>query len=194
MTTPTFATADIPADVPPILTGADGITEPTPDTPSQSSDLTCETCGTPLVYAGRGRRPRFCDEHRRTSQPRTPGARSPSRATGVEDALARMEMAYGLVATGLMMVNPVAAAEFAGRIDGTQVLNRQAFDADPRLVKRINATSQNAGTLMFIGANVMLVGPTLRLVYEQGAAQARERKAQTAPPSSPFGDFGNGAA
>ena len=188
---PVFAVADIPVvDIDDaFMTALDPDPDPAP------TDLACETCNTPLSYAGRGRRPRFCAEHRRSSgTPRPTSSRGAARTAGVEDALARMDMLYGLLAAGLMMVNPVAASEFAGRVEGTQLLNRQAFEADPRLVKRINTTSQNAGTLLFIGSNVMLIGPTARAMYETVATQAQARKAAAASESpSPFEDFGTPA-
>lgn len=171
MTSPTFQDADIPADATPIYDGADGLSDAPQDAPP-SDDLTCEVCGVPLSYGGRGRKPKRCAEHKAgratTAAPR-------ARAKGdVEAALARMEMLYSMLATGLFMVSPAAASEFAAGVERTQVMNRQAFEADARLTKRINATSQNAGGLIFFGANAMLIGPAVRVVLTDLASKRAE--------------------
>lgn len=48
---------DIPADPPPDHTGS-------PDAQPETDSLACQVCGKGLTYAGRGRKPKFCDEHR----------------------------------------------------------------------------------------------------------------------------------
>lgn len=49
-------------------------TVPEQGNPVTSDDLACVTCGKPLIYSGHGRKPKYCDEHKRaTSAPKKSG-------------------------------------------------------------------------------------------------------------------------
>lgn len=66
---------------------------------STSSTLACETCGTPLEYGGRGRKPRFCDEHKPS---RGKGTGSSARSSAVVDrAISELTLLYSFAGKGI---------------------------------------------------------------------------------------------
>lgn len=179
MTEPQFDTVTVPP--------TDDTTDAGPTT--ASDDLTCRVCGAPLSYSGRGRKPTLCDEHKRAA---TTTPRSSSRGATTADvnaALAQMDMLYGVLATGLMMLSPEAAMTFNARVETAQAVNRQAFEADRSLAKRIGGVSQSAAPLMFYGANAFLIGPPLRIAYGEIIARRTSKKAPVDDGASPFVDF-----
>jgi hypothetical protein len=56
-----------------------------PESSSSDSELVCEVCGVPLVYAGRGRKPKFCEDHK-PGKTRTSGTsrKTPKREPRIE--------------------------------------------------------------------------------------------------------------
>lgn len=70
-------------------------------------DFACEECGTPLTYAGRGRKPKYCDEHK----PGRTGSATKSRgsSTGnlalIERAINELEAIYGISAQAIKFVD-----------------------------------------------------------------------------------------
>jgi len=66
-------------------------------------DLECEVCGIPLAYGGRGRKPKYCAEHKPTPGNST-GAKSPRKNANVDSLVTSIESMYMMVGTGLTMV------------------------------------------------------------------------------------------
>lgn len=88
------------------------------DVPRSDNDLTCQVCGKPLTYAGRGRRPRFCADHRPGA---SRGERIPTSRVNKDEKL-RDDLAgvLTLVGTGVFMVE---------RFDGLVILDRSEATA-----------------------------------------------------------------
>lgn len=74
--------------------------------PVSTSGLSCEVCGAPLSYGGRGRKPRFCDEHK----PRRGSASSSTRGSSgiVARAITELEAVYGTAGLGLRYVDKIS--------------------------------------------------------------------------------------
>jgi hypothetical protein len=174
-----------PADIPPSPDADDNDTRD--DT---ATEQTCNWpgCKQPVSsnYSGRGRRPTRCDEHR-NARNTTSSRPVRSSAKDTDAALAQMEVLYGLATGALLMVNPVLAADFSERIERAQTINRNAFNADPKLAKRVASGGSDFGPLIFLAAQVYLVGPTVRVGYDI----VRERTGKTKPPegADPFHQF-----
>jgi len=100
-----------------------------PEPASESSgELQCQVCGKPLTYAGRGRKPKFCDDHRAS---RSPSKGAPVGRVSKDERLRRELIAtLGLVGTGLMMVEPY---------DGLVVLDR----AEPTVDALMDVAAHN---------------------------------------------------
>jgi hypothetical protein len=68
------------------------------------SDYQCEVCATPLTYGGRGRKPRFCAEHKPKGS-----AASKSKATNVDTLIGQITDIYVALGSALTFVPPTAA-------------------------------------------------------------------------------------
>lgn len=146
------------------------------ESPTVSDDLTCEVCGKALVYSGRGRKPKFCDEHKqsRSSSPRTSSA---PRSTGnVNSALQVMETGYAGLSVMLRLFSPTAAVQWESSHDSLIETDRQAFTADPKLAQRIAKLGQTSGTAMFIGAHVFALAPVVMIVRADIQNRQAERQ------------------
>jgi len=81
----------------------------------------------------------------------------------------------------------VLAQEFGSGIERAQTINRNAFDADPKLAKRIASGGSNFGPLIFVAAQATIVGPTMRLAYD--IARERSRTVKEERGDAPFAAF-----
>jgi len=175
----------------------------------ESPDFTCEVCNTPLIYSGRGRKPKFCDEHKSTSK-NTTRTGSPKTVPDKELAQAcdNLRLMYETALMPLMVFSPSGAAVWATKIDALDQSNRQFLANNRDLVKRINSAGNKGGTFGFIAAHVFAILPVagaIRMDLMSGAAQRAERRAAETPDdaqvwetvsSDPYVDpdamFGNG--
>ncbi len=143
----------------------DGLSLVTDAAPPLEDDvLTCEVCGVELVYAGTGRKPTKCDEHKRKkagaaakSATPLPKGGNEKLATQAADVLYQLNEMLGL---GLMM----------GRLFGTasalsernEPFREQAYQAlltDPGLCRTIVSAGAKSGKFALIAAyGVLLAG------------------------------------
>jgi len=146
-----------------------------PETPLDiEPEFQCQTCGKPLVYGGRGRKPRFCDEHKRGGNTSKIGARNVA-GSDVIRAVAALEMAYGLLRTGFMMIGAVNAASDLGRaIPQLSASNLEYLSQDKELTRAINKMGKVSGRSGFILTHILTLGP----IAIGGTLEAREMIAQ----------------
>lgn len=136
------------ADIPPDATTVDidsGNSE-------SSSDLTCQVCGTPLTYGGRGRKPKFCDDHKKS-----PSSGSSTRSSGgragaeVEAAMAALEGMHTVLSMALMVIAPNAAMEWQAQLPALNDRNRGILGADKELAKKIaKMASKGSSPMLFL--------------------------------------------
>lgn len=83
---------------------ADLLTEPVA---TSSSEMTCQVCGIDIahLYAGRGRKPKFCVEHKPTVGSRTAASGS---TRSVDTLIGQMAEMYAAVGAGLTFIPPTA--------------------------------------------------------------------------------------
>lgn len=137
---------------------------------------TCEVCGLSLHYSGRGRHPRFCDEHK-PRKSATGGRKTKGRKgsnAGLESA---GTLLWGGLGYGLQLTARVPQQEAAGR-----VMQIQAPDAGVRLARILDpyvtkwrwlqALSGNAGPMSDMAA--LLLPPLVLggLAGSPGAVEA----------------------
>lgn len=107
--------------------------------PELSSEYLCEVCGKALTYGGRGRKPRFCSEHKKNGRSNT------SRRSSAKNDLLALQAADGvvnicqLVGIGCygMKFNETGDAIF----DGSDTLKNdlyQALQNNPRRAEQIS--------------------------------------------------------
>lgn len=141
------------------------------DAPSGTAEFVCIECGTPLHYSGRGRHPKYCDDHKPGPQRVNTGTRTVSAKGDVETALAAMDMLYSGMTMLLLVISPEASAQFASKIGQAQMQNRLAFEGDKSLTKAVCKTSSKGGKAVFVSTQVMLFAPVAQTVVKDMAAR-----------------------
>ena len=132
------------------------------------AELTCEDCGTPLEYSGRGRKPKKCPEHRKngsksgTSTVRKTNAANTKLAEQAADALALINSMIG-AAVAMPFVGLEATAEAINVSNPTfRDMAAEALIADPKLARQIltaGGVSGKMALLMAYGMFGMAVAP-----------------------------------
>jgi hypothetical protein len=160
-----FSETPIPTDTPPDLA------------PPSNYDYSCETCGKELFYAGKGRHPRFCDEHKT-------GGKTRGKGTGGNVVLARQASAVlsqlnGLITLGLMapvdaigLPLPETASALASAADGFDEASYNALLTDPALCRAIMRGGGASGKVALLIAYGMLAVA----VVPVGMAEHKERR------------------
>lgn len=143
------------ADIPPNATDA-----------PLSDDLTCEVCGAPLVYSGRGRKPKFCDIHRKsaTSSPRPTSRRNNH---DVDAAMAALSGGHTVVQFALSLASLEAGHVFEMSRSGLDERNRAILESDPALAKRIASMASKGGAGALVVSHLIAVGPAAAIAYRQ---------------------------
>lgn len=165
-----FDTTEIPTEFP----GADGI--PVADTEPTSDDPTCVVCGTPLTYSGRGRKPKYCDEHKTTRSTSTTRRGS----ADVELAVQTLHGLYEGLGMPLTLLSPPGGAEWYSQIDGLDARNRLFLATNKDLVKRINAMANKGGNFAFVFSHILAIAPVVQVVRQDFAERAAKRDAELA--------------
>jgi len=137
----------------------------TPETFESDTDV-CEYpgCTNPKAeYAGRGRRPRFCDEHK--------GAKAASKASTskrvgaptkeAKQAATVLSQYNGMIAALLMIPNPwlhlpATASAIAAADEGFEEQAARALSTDPKLCRLINKSGSTSGIVGLLMAYGML--------------------------------------
>lgn len=155
------------------------ITPVTDDVPpfENEPEFACVTCGKAIEYSGRGRKPKYCDEHKRSS-----GTGTRSAASGSNDKLAAMAVdvlcqGNAAATVGLMFarLNGTASA-VAEREEPFRAQAYEALKLDPALCKSILKGGANSGKMALIIAYAML-GASVAPVF---IAEMKEKRAEKA--------------
>lgn len=145
--------------VPPEIPAPDPVVGTLDVAPVTDEGLSCEVCGTSLTYSGRGRKPKFCDEHKKGSKSATT-----TRKTVPNDKLARQ------ATSALVQINRLTG--FGARMIGLEQTSNmimfaedsfeeQAYEAlltDPDLCKQILAVGHVSAKFSLITAYALLLG------------------------------------
>jgi hypothetical protein len=122
--------------------------------PGPSDILACETCGEPLTYGGRGRKPRFCPEHRRNKSATGTGARSGSTVALVERAVSELSSAYRLASLGISkFVDPTSGSVVAEKADALAESWRPLLETNKKLRDAFAKTESAAAYLPLIAVH-----------------------------------------
>lgn len=152
------------------------------------SDFYCETCGKPIPYSGRGRHPRFCDEHRRGSKTGTPSGKGRG-AGSVETAVQTLGAAYDALGLTLTLTGALtAASQLADAVPTLTERNRQFLAHDPQLVKMLNRAGSAGGRFAFILTQVITLGPVVMTATNEYKERLSERAAKR---DAEFAEMGN---
>lgn len=167
-----FSVSDMPPDA------ADSTTDTV-----TSNDPTCEVCGTPLSYSGRGRKPKYCDDHKRstsTSRTTSTGRRS---TRDVEAAMAALSSGHTVVQFAMSLVSLEAGQVFEISRPTLDERNRAILESDPALAKRIAAMASKGGGAALLISHVIAIAPAAAIAGRQMRAsavtRAQKREAQS---------------
>lgn len=168
----TFTINDIPPSDP---NGADD--------PIVSDDPSCVVCGTPLAYGGRGRKPKYCEEHKAqgSSTPRaSSGRRSPR---DVEAAMAALASIHTSLEFGMMIVAGDAALAFSAQRDALDLRNRGILEADPKLAKRLATAASKGGGPALVLSHLIAIAPAAGITFSKikDGRAARRAEEETYP-------------
>lgn len=142
---------------------------PQDEKPASSYEYACETCGTELSYGGRGRKPKFCEDHK-PNRAKGDGTHRSRTSTGKNAQLAAQATAVllqinGYVAMGLMLASMrETASALGGAQDGFESTTYEALLTDPDLCKTILKAGTTSGKValaisyLMLGAAVVPVG------------------------------------
>lgn len=165
----TVASMDMPPDDAPALEETDA--------------RRCSKCNGILPpHTGRGRKPTTCTACRTS----TATARAPRKGTGSTDAaLASMDTLYSTAVVILSMFSPQASATMLAQIETAQRMNRNAFESDKALARRVAQWGEVTGGSGFIVAQLAVAAPTLLVLRADLASRKAAKKARTTTAEEP---------
>jgi hypothetical protein len=155
---------------------ATSVPDITPDL-SDQPEYACQVCGKELTYGGRGRKPKYCDEHKKSSS--STGTRTP-RVTGNNAALAAQATEAlcsidGMMALGARLVGFAETATVIEEADDTFRLRvHTALLNSPDTARRILRYGSKAGDsalFIAIGLHIATIAPVFM-------TEAKEKKAE----------------
>lgn len=160
-------------------------TLPKDEAPPGAYEYACETCGKELFYGGKGRKPKFCDEHKTAAKSRTGGGSNSGLARQAAAALSQWNsfIALGLMLPAVPVLGdnpaylPRTASAIAAADEGFTEAAYNALLTDPKLCKLILKTGSAGGKIALVMAYGMLVAS----VAPVGIEEYRERKDGVSP-------------
>ena len=165
---------------------------PPPPDDAPDAPLTCEVCGTPLHYAGRGRKPRFCDEHKSSSS-KSSGSTGTSRPRGsvsdkeLAQACENLAAVYDIACMPLAILSPNAANLWIQNASKLNQQNRQTLANNKELVRKINSAGQRGGSFAFILTHVIAVAPVVAVLASDARGAAARARAARAEEEAAYG-------
>lgn len=143
--------------------------------PSSDHEYACVVCGKELFYGGRGRKPKYCEDHRKASggkSTRSVSGKNQALAASATEALCQINT---LSAFGLMMFGmPLTAESITNAEQGFREQAYAALLTNPSLCQKILKAGTTSGTMALVMAYGMLgvaVGP---VAYGEVTAKRRE--------------------
>lgn len=148
------------------------------------SALACETCGKPLTYAGRGRKPRFCDEHKKGAKGSGKSTANRSNRVLAEqaaDALVQVNSLVAMLCLTPVLRMPATGTAISAAEDGFREQAVEALTTDPKLCRTILKAGTTSGRMALVIAYGMLgvaVAPVAYMELQQKRAEAEALAAE----------------
>jgi hypothetical protein len=132
--------------------------------PSMDSGLACETCGIPLVYSGRGRKPKFCNEHKKQTSSNTSEPRTSRKGNSTDVLIANINDLYLTAGTALTMAKGTAYDGMVIAQNASQLAEswRGLIDRDPKIRKFWEKAFTATGYGALIAAHMVVAIPILQ--------------------------------
>lgn len=143
-------------------------------------EFSCETCGKELTYSGRGRKPKFCDDHKRSS---SSSKSSGSSSNNEKLAAAALDVLVQGNNVGVMILSLAqmygTASAVSQREEAFRATALEALKADPGMARSIlkaGATSGKAMLMMAYGMLAVSVAPVAIQEFKEKRAAARDQE------------------
>lgn len=117
------------------------------DTPAPEVGPTCETCGTAIVWAGRGRKPRFCPDHKKrtgTGSVRSPRKVSAAKADRLNELETDLLKEFATFGKGMAKVMPVTGITVVKRSENTAHALVKIAQNNPKLLEALEVGAKFA--------------------------------------------------
>lgn len=148
----------------------------------ESNDPTCEVCGTPLYYGGRGRKPKFCDEHKRSAPKSSSGGSKGRNGAVVDAAMANLNMLNNMAKLPIGLISAPAGQVWNSKLDDLQAQSRAILESDPALAKSIAGAGAISGKWLLLGAYALAFKDVAAVAIidnsQKRAAKAAAKKTQ----------------
>lgn len=147
--------------------------------------FTCEVCDTPLEYSGRGRHPRYCDEHKPNASKTVTAKRAPK---GVAHIRSGMEQLYELAGDGFELLGRYTEDELL-TVDGHLIKSRASVlaeqwaelaERDPAVRKALTNMTTGSSWGGVIVTHVMLAAAIMMNHKKNGPSKAERQAAKDA--------------
>jgi hypothetical protein len=152
----------------------------TPDTVPDAIDIEypCEVCGREAgPYAGRGRKPKFCADHRKTSKVATPKVKGANATLAAQATEALVQLNNILTMPAMLFGYPRTASALATANDGFREMAYNALITDPALcaaIARGGSTGGKVALLIAYGMLASAVAPIALMEYRENKVVEEE--------------------
>lgn len=119
----------------------------------------CEVCGTSLTYGGRGRKPRFCAEHKKGGTTTSNGKKATANMVVLENNIADLYRGLGM---GLSFVDPESGMEVAGAADKLAASWITLAESNPKVKKFLIKLTTGSGVGAVVLAHGTVAYPILK--------------------------------
>jgi len=144
----------------------------TDELPPSNYEYACEVCGKEIFYGGRGRKPKYCEEHKTSKSSKSSGktkisGQGTQLAAQATEALVQLN---GLFSMGLTLVKlPMTAGALNDAQDGFRESTYNALLTDPELCRtilRVGSTSGKVALMISYSMLIAAVAPVGVLEYK----------------------------
>lgn len=132
----------------------------------------CVVCGKSLTYAGRGRKPKYCADHKPSPGRSSTGSGTATRTTKNDRMRRELVGTLALVGTGLMMVEPYDGLVILDRAEATVDALMDVAEHNPRVRK---ALEQMIDVTVWGALGTALAGILLPITAHHGLLPVDER-------------------
>ena len=135
----------------------------------------CMVCGTPLEYSGRGRKPKYCDEHKKSGarkNVRSSSAKNERLAAQATDALMQIN---GIGAMSCMLLGmPLTAGAITSAEEGLREQVHAALITDPDLAAKILSAGTHSAKVSLVIAYGMFAAAVVPVAVMEGKTRKAE--------------------
>jgi hypothetical protein len=166
------------------------------DAPTETSELACEVCGEPLTYSGRGRKPKFCEVHKRSKSStivpdRNAGGSNKGRSFPGEASLrTALEARYFMLSGVLAMVNPNYALVVRAGVADVVDADIEYARVNPAFRRFLEGSVEKSAAAAVVIAHGKMFAPIIigetakRKMANAAATQARPQERGQAGPAA----------